>query len=151
MQEPPTHEPHCIFALQLMLQNPQHAPAEPAQAAGDEAVAGAVGGKLFRQKAALVFGGVAWSGQPGQKQPSAKTARRCGRKTKSGFTRKAFNFRPSPFHWSEAPRRQPVKPWTRKSAMSRSAVAALPCERRADITAERFRGVNMSAMVSWET
>jgi hypothetical protein len=30
-------------------------------------------------------------------------------------------------------------------------VAALPCERRADITAERFRGVNMSAMVSWET
>jgi hypothetical protein len=134
-----------IFALPRWVPDPEDAPAHGAQGAGDAAVAGAVGGKLFRQKAALVFGGVAWSGQPGQKQPSAKTARRCGRKTKSGFTRKAFNFRPSPFHWSEAPRRQPVMPWTRKSARRRSSLAALPRERRAEIPVECFRLVKISA------
>jgi hypothetical protein len=42
MQEQPSHKLHCIFALQLMFPNPQHAPAEGAERAGDEAVAGAV-------------------------------------------------------------------------------------------------------------
>jgi hypothetical protein len=103
---------------------------------------------FFRQKAALVLGEVAWSGQPCQKQPSTKTASRRGWKTKSGLTRNFFNFRPSTFHWSEAPRRQPVMPWARKTVMSRSSVAVLPRERMADMTAERFRFVNMSAMAN---
>ena len=42
-------------------------------------------------------------------------------------------------------RRQPVMPWARKTVMSRSSVAALPRERMADMTAERFRLVKMSA------
>jgi len=36
-------------------------------------------------------------------------------------------------------------PWARKTVMSRSSVAALPRERMADMTAERFRLVKMSA------
>jgi hypothetical protein len=61
------------------------APAHGAQGAGDEAVAGAVGGIFSLQKAAFVFGDVAWRGQPGQKPPSTKTARRCGRENTVGF------------------------------------------------------------------
>ena len=99
---------------------------------------------VFLQKAALVFGAVAPSGQPCQQQPSTKTVRRCALKTKSGFTRNAFTFIPTTFRWSEAPRRQPVMPWARKTLMSRSSVAALPRERMADITTERFRLVTMS-------
>ena len=97
------------------------------------------GGVAFR------LGGVAWRGQPCQQQPSTKTVRRCAPSTKSGFTRKAFTFSPATFHWSEAPRRQPVMPWARKTVMSRRSVAALPRERMADIAAERFRLVKMSA------
>lgn len=48
------------------------------------------------QNSAFCFGQVAWVGQPCQKQPSTKTARRCCGKTKSG--------RPG----SGWPRRQPV-------------------------------------------
>ena len=80
---------------------------------------------VFRQQTALVFGCVAWSGQPCQQQPSTKTVRRCALKTKSGFTWKAFTFSPATFHWSEAPRPQPVMPWARKIA--RAAARWLRC------------------------
>ena len=99
---------------------------------------------FLHQKAALVFGWVAWSGQPCQKQPSTKTASLRARKTKSGFTRKAFGFVASAGQQSVAPRRQPLMPWARKTEMSRSSVAALPRERMADMTAERFRLVKTS-------
>lgn len=72
MREQPAHEAGFVFAGELVFPKTEDAPAERAEGAGDEAVAGAVGGKLLRQKAALVLGDVAWSGQPCQKQPSTK-------------------------------------------------------------------------------
>ncbi len=45
-----------VFPYELMLPNPQHAPAERAEGAGDEAVAGAVGGKLFLPEGGVGFG-----------------------------------------------------------------------------------------------
>ena len=133
-----------VGAAEFVWPDAADAPAHGAQGAGDEAVAGAVGGIFFLQKAAFVFGDVAWRGQPGQKQPSTKTARRCGRKTKSGFTRKEQADPGEAGPRSVAPRRQPVMPCVRKTAMRRSSVAAWPRERRADITAERFRRMKMS-------
>jgi len=128
-------ESHFVPALQFMFPNPQHAPAEGAERAGDEAVAGAVGSEFFPPEGGVGFGlrGVERAGSRAvalakvgraKKQPSTKTERRCALKTKSGFTRKGFNFSPSTFHWSEAPRPQAVMPRARKSAMRRCLVAA---------------------------
>ncbi|MEN9638046.1 MAG: hypothetical protein RL077_6450 [Verrucomicrobiota bacterium] len=43
------------FPYELMLPNPQHAPAAGAEGAGAEAVAGAVGGKLFLPEGGVGF------------------------------------------------------------------------------------------------
>jgi len=128
-----------------MLPNPQDAPAEAAEGAGDEAVAGAVGGDLLPPEGGVGFGrrGVERAAGPAAVVDENGEA---VRKAKSGLTRKAFNSSPSPFRRSEAPRRQPVKWRARKSARRRSSVAALPRERIADITAERFFRVKISAM-----
>ena len=69
---------------------------------------------FVRQKAALVFGCVPWTGHPCQKHPSTKMASLCVGKTKCG--------RPG----SMEPRRQPLIPCAQKIAMSRSSVACCP-------------------------
>ena len=84
--------------------------------------------------AARVTGLVAWRGQPCQKQPSTNTATFSARKMKSGLP------------GSGAPRRQPVMPCSRISAMRRSSVARFPLERMSAMTALRFAGVKTSAI-----
>ena len=151
MPEQASHEAGFAFAGQLMFPDAEAAPAAGAEGAGDEAVAGAVGGDLFPPEGGVRFRRCGVEGAAGPEEPSTKTVTRCGRKTKSAFTRKAFNLGPSPFRRSVAPRRQPVMPCVRKSAMKRSSVAALPRERMADITVECFRRVKVSGIVSRET
>ncbi len=81
-----------------------------------------------------VTGNVACFGQPCQKQPSTKTARRCARNAKSG--------RPGRGTW----RRQPVMPDRRNSLARAISVRKFPWLRTRDITSERFARVKMSAM-----
>ena len=142
----PGEEAGFVLTPELMLPDAADAPVEAAQGAGDAAVAGAVGGDLFPPEGGVGFGRGGVEGQPGQKQLSTKTARRCGRKTKSGFTRKERADPGEAGPRSVAPRRQPVMPWARKSARRRCSVAAWPCERMADITAERFFRVKRSVI-----
>ena len=59
------HESHFVPAPQLMFPNPQSAPAAGAEGAGDEAVAGAIGGNL-------------WSFAPSGRPPTATPALRRG-------------------------------------------------------------------------
>lgn len=71
-------------------------------------------------------------GQPCQKQPSTKTARRSLRKPKSG----------EPGNGSC--RRQPVMPFSRKIAASRNSVSRFPRDRIFDITSDRSDLESMS-------
>ena len=89
---------------------------------------------LFRQKAALLLGLVACSGQQCQKQPSTKIARRSLRKTKSGLPK------------TGRLRRQPVMRCARNSFASAISVSLLPRPRMRDITSERFVLVKTSVI-----
>ena len=61
------------------------APAHGAQGAGDEAVAGAVGGDLFPPEGGVGFRRRGVERAAGPEEPSTKTARRCGRENTVGF------------------------------------------------------------------
>ena len=45
-----------VLGLQLVFPNPQHAPAEGAERAGDEAVAGSVAGNFFAPELGILLG-----------------------------------------------------------------------------------------------
>ena len=55
MPEQASHEAGFAFTGQLMFPDAEDAPAEAAQGAGDEAVAGAVGGDLFPPEGGVCF------------------------------------------------------------------------------------------------
>ena len=115
---------------------------------------------FFFQKARLDLGLVACRGQPCQKQPSTKSARRAERKTKSGRTEKILAGRRCRAGLKFGPRsstalpgiwtclRQPVIWLARNSLASTSSVSLLPRERMRDIKAERFALVKTSGMTS---
>jgi len=65
MREQPAHEAGFVFAGELVFPKTEDAPAERAEGAGDEAVAGAVGGKL-------------WLLAPSGRPQAATPALRCG-------------------------------------------------------------------------
>jgi hypothetical protein len=88
---------------------------------------------LVVQNFTRVFGILACRGHPCQKHPSIKMARRLDRKIKSGLP------------GSGTPRRQPVMPAARMSAMNFNSVDALPVPRTRDIRIERSAVVSVSA------
>ena len=91
---------------------------------------------FFRQKAALLLGLVACSGQQCQKQPSTKIARRSFGKTKSGLPK------------TGRLRRQPVMRCARNNFASANSVFLLPRPRMRDITSERFALVKTSGIAT---
>ncbi len=116
-----------VFAGERVLPDPQHAPAGFPQQPVHDPIAFPIGRIFVRQNAAFCFGHVACVGQPCQKQPSTKmTSRRWG-KTKSGLPK------------TGQPRRHPVIPLVRNSAISFNSVSLLPEPRMSAITVERFR------------
>ena len=73
-------------------------------------------------------------GQPCQKHPSTKMARRSRRKTKSGLPGRPWF------------RRQPLIPLERRIKANRSSVSLFPRERIADMTADRLVFVKTSGI-----
>jgi hypothetical protein len=89
------------------------------------------------QKSKRLFGVRACRGHPCQKHPSTKMATRSALKIKSGLP------------GSGAPRRQPVTPAARMSAIILSSVEALPLPRTRDILSDRSAAVSVSATVTF--
>ena len=138
MPEQASHEAGFAFAGQLMFPDAEDAPAEGAEGAGDEAVAGAVAGNFFAPELGILLGlgGVERAAVP--EAAVDEDGEAVGPEDEVGFHAEGLQPRPFAFPRSVAPRRQPVMPWARRRARRRSSVAALPRERMADITAERF-------------
>jgi hypothetical protein len=74
--QPPQAGINCLMITRCHRRDYVRPPGEIDKRAGDRGGGPDQTTADLRQKAALVFGCVAWSGQPSQKQPSTKTARR---------------------------------------------------------------------------